>query len=130
MVYILQSKLITTEKILREGQKTISNNELESILKAKGASKETIVAWQCAIKVKYVAAFSLAMTAAPSLEMLAKLLLREYAVIEKFPTPPPAIQLQIPQQMIPSGIPPPAQSSEEQQNQPKIEQQKPSETKD
>jgi hypothetical protein len=68
---------------------------VDEILKSRGATADTIVAWQCACKVKYFNAFELALQATPFIEMLAKLLLREYGYIEKFASPPPPVTQQV-----------------------------------
>jgi len=93
MIFCMSSKMFTTEKFMREGQKTLSSAQVEEILKSRGATSDTIVAWQCAVKVKYFNAFELALQATPSIEMVAKLLVRECAFM---PSPPPGMQ-QVPE---------------------------------
>jgi len=49
----------------------------------KGVAKETIAAWDCAINVGFKNAVALAIAAYPSMEMIAKIILREHAYVEQ-----------------------------------------------
>jgi len=99
LVYILVSKLFTMQTLLKTPkQKDISPTELVEYLTQKGASKTTIMAWECALRVGYFNAFLIAVTALPSMEMIARLLIREKVILNQLPeveSKPPVQQLQV-----------------------------------
>jgi len=71
VIYILVSKMFIAEP--KELPK------LDQFLQKKGASQTTIAAWECAARVGYKKAVSQAIAAAPFIEMLVKLILKETA---------------------------------------------------
>jgi hypothetical protein len=75
MVYYLISKMFVFEP------KDLPN--IEDYLKKKGASSTTLAAWQCAFKVGYKKALSVAISSAPCLELLTKLVLKEVHAAEQ-----------------------------------------------
>jgi len=76
VIYILVSKMFLVEK------KELPN--VEDYLKKKSASEITVAAWQCANKVGYKRALSLAMSASPFIELVCKLILKESAAGAQF----------------------------------------------
>jgi len=76
VAYLFVSRCIVKDK-------QVPSN-LQLFLEEKGASKETICAWQCALNVGYKNAIELAIGALGSVEMIGKILLKEYTAIEQF----------------------------------------------
>jgi len=56
--------------------------DFDSYLNTMGASNDTVVAWKCAIQVGYIEAYVLAKRVIPSIEMMAKLLLKQQAFVD------------------------------------------------
>jgi len=73
-VFFFISKIFTKER---------ETDDFAKQLESKGASKETVSAWQCAVNVNYKNAVSLAFSAFPSMELIAKILLKENIAIEQ-----------------------------------------------
>lgn len=72
-------------KTKREREHEIQQNyaKYEQWLKEKGASQDTLWAWDCFYRVAHDDAFKLAICAFPSMEFLAKVMLREMAVVQE-----------------------------------------------
>jgi hypothetical protein len=85
-VYLWVSRLFVKEK---ENEV----NEFGRFLEEKGACTETTIAWQCANNVSYRSAVSYALSTFPSMELIAKVFVKEYNAIEQ-------LQAQLQQQMI------------------------------
>jgi len=77
-VYIMISKLIVNESYTKDPkQKTIPAAEIEAYLKERNATQYTVVTWQSAIKSGWISSINMAVASLPSLEMMAKILVKE-----------------------------------------------------
>jgi len=75
-----RKKVPPPKKKQKSGSETPS--DFDSYLNGMGASSDTFVAWRCAVSTGFVDAYNMAKRVLPSIEMLAKLLLKQQAIIE------------------------------------------------
>jgi len=87
VVYIFQSKLVLADKIIQEKQTTIAPTVIESYVQSQGGSKDTVTAWQCAVKVGFIQGYEYALQVTPLLDLISKILLKEKAFTDQIPQP-------------------------------------------
>ncbi len=88
--YLFVSKMFLKPKVILFPHVTVlilgrqeNLPELRPFLETKGATQETMAAWQCAFNVGYKNALALAIAAYPSMETISRIIIREYAFVEQ-----------------------------------------------